>query len=192
MPACQACSLKLRRSSGLTMPGAARYSRNHRICARNRLVGQLEMIAEAESLAQPRVQASDPVLLCLSFAGVSSNGRTLVFGASYLGSNPGTPAIFLSPPHALRLCSPSASSSRSSVRSGALSCRSGMPGKESFLYILCEDSNRWFDRRRKLMRKPSTMSVKAEGAYVARRPRATFSLRQLRYGVHPGAPSGGS
>ena len=25
-------------------------------------------------------------------AGVSSNGRTLVFGASYLGSNPGTPA----------------------------------------------------------------------------------------------------
>ena len=26
------------------------------------------------------------------FAGVSSNGRTLVFGASYLGSNPGTPA----------------------------------------------------------------------------------------------------
>ena len=27
-------------------------------------------------------------------AGVSSNGRTLVFGASYLGSNPGTPATF--------------------------------------------------------------------------------------------------
>ena len=135
MPACQACSLKLRRSSGLTMPGAARYSRNHRICARNRLVGRLEMIAEAESLAQPRVQASDPVLLCLSFAGVSSNGRTLVFGASYLGSNPGTPAIFLSPPHALRLCSPSASSSRNSVRSGALSYRSGMPGKECLLYI---------------------------------------------------------
>ena len=27
-------------------------------------------------------------------AGVSSNGRTLVFGASYLGSNPGTPAIW--------------------------------------------------------------------------------------------------
>ena len=25
--------------------------------------------------------------------GVSSNGRTLVFGTSYLGSNPGTPAI---------------------------------------------------------------------------------------------------
>ena len=31
----------------------------------------------------------------MAYAGPSSNGRTLVFGTSYVGSNPAGPAIFL-------------------------------------------------------------------------------------------------
>ena len=60
--------------------------------------GPLAQLAE-QGTFNPKVAGSIPSRPTIFFnarhhAGVSSNGRTLVFGTSYLGSNPGTPAIF--------------------------------------------------------------------------------------------------
>ena len=58
--------------------------------------GPLAQLVE-QGTFNPKVGGSSPpgpTIQTPVFAGVSSNGRTLVFGASYRGSNPCTPATF--------------------------------------------------------------------------------------------------